>query len=703
MKKYLPLSIIVFVVPLNALAEVISCTSGFTNRQVEVGEDQINDGYCDCPLDGGRDELETGACSGSSSWAGAGLENRESHEGLDNYACPRQPNLLLPPSRIHDGICDCCDGSDETANICEDFCGVILAKERAERDELVRKFNQGSSKRIAAVQKFQRIYRKKRVEIEMIRKEQIPALESAMGKKKQLVIEKKEEFLTNHLKSVKDILENVFRHNVIIPSSVENMTEFLAAVCQIHGEITHDNLPEKSKGNNAHVCKPIILAGMDLGILWVFAGGETKIRVDDDSVVRSDIADRLLGGVDLFSEVSNGKINTDTKEKEWVDPEDAFVDKEDDYFHNDNEHRMDTDFDDYNYDTNANPINDISKKEDTVVMKLSKFARIMRGPFLKQAKGMINDMNSILENSSADDKIFDDNDDDVSSPSLDPMAFQMNINNLSRKVERIEYGNELGMSAVALLQLLEEAKNSDKLYHDLANLAVMTVYHALLSLPDVIEIFTVIHADIDADLDADLDICYSPYTKLCNGAAFDFTSGDQIVTVPPEGLEKIVGDRCLTRSINAHGCSNNDNTSLPLSNIPDGIFNYFESKSRPDGDFYTQSFKVYQDTRLQNSIFESFMDSISTTQHQIKELKSKLDETVKEFGKKNDSKYGPSGELYEFRDECWDILAGKYIYEVCLFGDARQRDNGAKKGGTNLGKWKSISIDKETGTRELKW
>ena len=33
---------------------------------------QINDGYCDCPLDGGVDELETGACSGATDngWAG---------------------------------------------------------------------------------------------------------------------------------------------------------------------------------------------------------------------------------------------------------------------------------------------------------------------------------------------------------------------------------------------------------------------------------------------------------------------------------------------------------------------------------------------------------------------------------------------------------------------------------------------------------
>jgi len=37
-----------------------------------VPRERINDGYCDCPAEGGIDELETDACSGSldGGWAG---------------------------------------------------------------------------------------------------------------------------------------------------------------------------------------------------------------------------------------------------------------------------------------------------------------------------------------------------------------------------------------------------------------------------------------------------------------------------------------------------------------------------------------------------------------------------------------------------------------------------------------------------------
>ena len=38
-----------------------------------------------------------------------------------------------------------------------------------------------------------------------------------------------------------------------------------------------------------------------------------------------------------------------------------------------------------------------------------------------------------------------------------------------------------------------------------------------------------------------------------------------------------------------------------------------------------------------------------------------------------------------------------------MFGKAYQREGTAKKGGTDLGKWKGNSISKETGARVWKW
>ena len=48
----------------------LKCATGLDGRtETVIPEAWINDGYCDCPFDG-KDEPNTEACSGSSSWPG---------------------------------------------------------------------------------------------------------------------------------------------------------------------------------------------------------------------------------------------------------------------------------------------------------------------------------------------------------------------------------------------------------------------------------------------------------------------------------------------------------------------------------------------------------------------------------------------------------------------------------------------------------
>jgi hypothetical protein len=48
----------------------LACATGWgTSGEQVILPEQINDGYCDCPLDG-KDEPGTQACSGSSTWPG---------------------------------------------------------------------------------------------------------------------------------------------------------------------------------------------------------------------------------------------------------------------------------------------------------------------------------------------------------------------------------------------------------------------------------------------------------------------------------------------------------------------------------------------------------------------------------------------------------------------------------------------------------
>jgi hypothetical protein len=67
-----------------AVGQVVTCASTFRPTfQVVISPDRINDGYCDCPLDG-LDEPETEACSGSvvGGWAGFARNSKQ-----DGYVC----------------------------------------------------------------------------------------------------------------------------------------------------------------------------------------------------------------------------------------------------------------------------------------------------------------------------------------------------------------------------------------------------------------------------------------------------------------------------------------------------------------------------------------------------------------------------------------------------------------------------------------
>lgn len=80
-----------------------------------------NDDYCDC----GNDEPETNACSFYTS---------------DQFHCKSQifQNQKIPLSRVNDGICDCCDGSDENV-ACENDC---IERERYRVEVIEKEENQ---------------------------------------------------------------------------------------------------------------------------------------------------------------------------------------------------------------------------------------------------------------------------------------------------------------------------------------------------------------------------------------------------------------------------------------------------------------------------------------------------------------------------------------------------------------------------------
>jgi len=74
-----------------------------TMDSIEIDIARVNDDFCDCPTDG-MDEPGTNACLNGKFFCNHQPENKRHLKSVSS-------------SRVNDGICDCCDGSDEWAGV----------------------------------------------------------------------------------------------------------------------------------------------------------------------------------------------------------------------------------------------------------------------------------------------------------------------------------------------------------------------------------------------------------------------------------------------------------------------------------------------------------------------------------------------------------------------------------------------------------
>ena len=95
-----------------------SCTARDSGQQIMVSPPRVDDDYCDCA--DGSDEPHTAACSS--------VMQDVRFECMRHVMANAHGQVsfhTIPLSRVFDGVCDCCDGADESAAVqCPNTCAI---------------------------------------------------------------------------------------------------------------------------------------------------------------------------------------------------------------------------------------------------------------------------------------------------------------------------------------------------------------------------------------------------------------------------------------------------------------------------------------------------------------------------------------------------------------------------------------------------
>jgi len=359
----------------------VKCRSGWTGsgsgssgtedqqqQQIAIPDSWMNDGYCDCPFGDGNDEPNTNACSGSQSWPGihattidiaatdsnspeTETDTDDKIEVTDGYVCPQQPKLHVPLSRMNDGICDCCDGSDENEIddggdvSCPDNCHVILQEERERVAKIKQDYDIGKRLRIADLGTFQRQRTTRMVEIQLLEEEQLPQLEQELvtltkqihTMKQEYALSRMNTFNEEHPTSIfathhddgtnaNELLLGLLASSSSSSSSNNSNTattllqQLIIHLCQISGELfqmddiidSHsllDTLPSDDIHMNS--CTPFRVAALTLGFSWNphedFSTSSTSTSTSDDgtstSTTKSNFSNDLKGPKNVTGEM----------------------------------------------------------------------------------------------------------------------------------------------------------------------------------------------------------------------------------------------------------------------------------------------------------------------------------------------------------------------------------------------------------------
>ena len=605
-----------------------------------------------------------------------------------SFQCPQQKDLLLAPSRLNDGICDCCDGSDERSGDCVDICDVVLAEERAQREKLKVAFSYGYEIRQKDVKDFQTMKDKTLELIDSLINDQIPPFKSKILELEGQVKDTQLSYVLTRFQKMSDIFSKLK-----LPGNLEQLQTLIASVCHMSGEINHKIEP---KVDDKNTCVPLRRAGLDLGIMWEKENLETKtVNVRLGAEKNDQLA---LEIVDIFynNYISDGE---DSVEKNYkTQHNDSWESRKSNDYRENKRHNQD--YDAYDEEDIMNEIHgmDDQMPDSSEKYTFSSPISIWRQNFYQYAVDMLEKINAVLNLDTNDEieanETVDSDNTDTEDKSFDPMAMQMLQVFLERRISYIDTGETFALSAIVLMNSLSNL--SEISAEKWMQLAAGTIFYSNLSVTDIAEIVTLY--DIEES-----DSCISPYTSMCPPEQIQMKSlDDTVVTFPSNEALSLISKRCTLRQGNEHKCDVDIESDELPSIVPEGYFDYYAVFPRDDDDPYSKLFSQVDDDDNALLTLKDLTQSLDDANEKLTELENEVQNLEDSIGGDDDTFYGIDGELYSLKDECYEINAGKYTYELCMFGKAQQKE-GSSSSGTSLGNWKESSSLEESGERVFQW